>query len=136
MLLAFTVFSFLPNRNALPSNYWQQISHIPENKPSIVNKPSMAFWDTTHKSLFSGLQPRKAIDGLFSGLHPRKQAIDCFMLFACLYRVLFSHLERSVEQVLTEDLSACTAGAGDATDTRIHPGYKLKVEYKLNPSRL
>ena len=41
VLLAFTVFSFLPNRSALPRNFWQQISHtvgcIPANKASIAS---------------------------------------------------------------------------------------------------
>ena len=41
VLLAFTVFSFLPNWNTLPSNFWQWISRsvgcIPTNKPSIAS---------------------------------------------------------------------------------------------------
>ena len=36
-------------------------------------------------------------------LYPSKQAVDCFMLFAHLYHVLFSHLKCSVKQVLTTD---------------------------------
>ena len=59
------------------------------------------------------------------------------MLFAYLDRVLFSHLERSVELVLTADLSACAVGTGrlliarsmnnitGPTDARTEPGYKL-----------
>ena len=59
------------------------------------------------------------------------------MLFACLDCVLFSHLERSVEQVPTANLSARAVGADrlliarsmnnitDPTDARIEPGYKL-----------
>ena len=59
------------------------------------------------------------------------------MLFAHLDRVLFSHLEHLVEQVLTVDLSACAVGAGrllivrsmnnitGPTDARTEPGYKL-----------
>ena len=44
---------FYPNRNALPSNFWQRIS------------PTFSYvW-----------------------LYPSKQAVDCFMLFACLDRV-------------------------------------------------
>ena len=41
VLLAFTVFSFLPNRSALPRNFLQQVSHtvgcIPANKASIAS---------------------------------------------------------------------------------------------------
>ena len=70
-------------------------------------------------------------------LYPSKQAVDRFMLFAHLDRVLFSHLECSVEQVLTADLSARAVGAGrlliarsnnnitGPTDARTKPGYKL-----------
>ena len=59
------------------------------------------------------------------------------MVFVRLDRVLFSCLKRSVEQVLTADLSARTVGAGrlligrsmnnitGPTDTRTEPGYKL-----------
>ena len=46
MLLALTVFSFLPNRNASPSNFWKQIYHnvgcVPANKPLIIS----CFWRT------------------------------------------------------------------------------------------
>ena len=70
-------------------------------------------------------------------LYPSKQAINRFMLFARLDRVLFSHLKWSVEQVLTADLSACAVGTGrlliarsmnnitGPTDARTEPGYKL-----------
>ena len=44
--------------------------------------------------------------------YPSKQAVDHFMFFMRLYHVLFSHLECSVEQVLTADLSASTVCAG------------------------
>ena len=42
MLFAFTMFNcFLPNRNVLPSNFWQQIPHtvgcIQANKPSFTS---------------------------------------------------------------------------------------------------
>ena len=53
-----------------------------------------------------------AADPSYCWLYPSKQAVDRFMLFTCLYHVLFSHLECSVKQVLTADLSACSAGAG------------------------
>ena len=67
-------------------------------------------------------------------LYPSKQAIDCFMLFAYLDRVLFSRLERSVKEVLTVALSARAIGLlivrsinniTGPTNTRIQPGYKL-----------
>ena len=48
-----------------------------------------------------------AVDLSYCWLYPSKQAINCFMLFACLDRVLFSRLKCSVEQVWTADLSAC-----------------------------
>ena len=44
--------------------------------------------------------------------YPSKQAVDHFMFFMRLYHVLFSHLECSVKQVLTADLSASTVCAG------------------------
>ena len=56
------------------------------------------------------------------------------MLFAHLYYVLFSRLERSVEQVLTANISARTADASrlliamsirSPNNARIQPGYKL-----------
>ena len=59
------------------------------------------------------------------------------MLFAHLDRVLFSHLECSVEQAPTANLSASAVGAGrllivksmnnitSPTDVRNEPGYKL-----------
>ena len=53
-----------------------------------------------------------AADSSYCCLYPSKQSIDRFMFFACLYSVLFSNLEHSVEQVLTVDLSAHTAGTG------------------------
>ena len=41
MPLAFTVFSFLPNWNVLPSTFWQwsspTVGCIPANKPSIAS---------------------------------------------------------------------------------------------------
>ena len=78
-----------------------------------------------------------AADLSYCWLYPSKQAVDCFMLFAHLYYVLFSHLEHSVEQVLTANISARTAGAGrlliamsmnnlkSLTNARIQPVYKL-----------
>ena len=45
-------------------------------------------------------------------LYSSKQAVDRFMLFTYLDRVLFSHLECSVKQVLTVDLSVRAVGAG------------------------
>ena len=45
-------------------------------------------------------------------LYLSKQAVNHFMVFMHLDRVLFSRLKRSVEQVLTVDLSAHTVGAG------------------------
>ena len=100
MLLDFTVFSFIPNRNC------------------------------SAKQLL-------AADLSYCWLYPSKQAVDYFMLFAHLYYVLFSHLEHSVEQVLTANISARTAGAGrlliamsmnnlkSPTNARIQPVYKL-----------
>ena len=70
-------------------------------------------------------------------LYPSKQAVDPFVLFARLDCVLFSRLERSVEQVLTADFSARAVGAGrlliarsmnnitGPTDSRTEAGYKL-----------
>ena len=51
-------------------------------------------------------------DPSYCWLYPSKQAIDNFMLFAHLYRVLFSHLKHSVEQVLAVDPSAHIVDAG------------------------
>ena len=75
MLFAFTVFSFLPNRNA--------------HGESSASRSLILLW-----------------------LYPCKQAADHFMLFARLYRVLFSCLECSVEQVLAADPSVHSIGAG------------------------
>ena len=50
-----------------------------------------------------------AADLSYCWLYPSKQAVDCFVLFVRLDRVLFSRLEHSVEQVLTADLSACAS---------------------------
>ena len=78
-----------------------------------------------------------AADLPHSCLYLSEQAVDHFMVFMRLDRVLFSRLKRSVEQVLTVDLSARTVGAGrfligrrmnnitGPTDTRTEPGYKL-----------
>ena len=78
-----------------------------------------------------------AADPSYCWLYPSKQVVDRFVLFAYLDRVLFSHLERSVELVLTADLSACAVGTGrlliarsmnnitGPTDARTEPGYKL-----------
>ena len=54
-----------------------------------------------------------AADLSYCWLPPCKQAIDRFMLFARLDRVLFFRRERSVEQVLTADLSARAVGVAD-----------------------
>ena len=74
---------------------------------------------------------------LYCWLYPSKQAINHFMLFMHLYCVLFSHLECLVEQVLTVDHSARTAGADrlliamtwiilkDQLTPGPQPGYKL-----------
>ena len=65
------------------------------------------------------------------------QAINRFVLFARLDRVLFFYLKWSVKQVLTADLSAHAVGAGrllivrsmnnitGPTVARTEPGYKL-----------
>ena len=78
-----------------------------------------------------------AADLSYCWLYPCKQAINRFMLFAHLDRVLFSCLKCSVEQALTVDLSACTVGVGrlligrrmnnirGPTNARTEPGYKL-----------
>ena len=79
-----------------------------------------------------------AVDLSYGWLYPSKHATDCFMIFARLDRVLFSCLERSVEQVLTTDIPLPVLLAlADywsrwvwiisqvATNTRIHPGYQL-----------
>ena len=49
-----------------------------------------------------------AADFSYCWLYLSKQAVDHFMLFACLYHVLFSRLKHSVEQVLAADLSTHT----------------------------
>ena len=71
------------------------------------------------------------------GCIPTMQAINRFVLFACLDRVLFFYLKWSIKQVLTVDLSAHAVGAGrlliarsmnnitGPTVTRTEPGYKL-----------
>ena len=82
-----------------------------------------------------------AADLPYCWLYPNKQAVDCFMVFVHLDRVLFSHLKHSVEQVLTADLSARTVGAGrlliasmnnitGPTDTRTEPGYKWNCTWQ------
>ena len=61
------------------------------------------------RSLFYQTRMLWAVDPSYCWLYPNKQAVDCFMLFACLYHVLFSRLEHSVKkvhEVLTADLSA------------------------------
>ena len=74
MLVAFTVFSFLP-------------------KPERSAKQLLA------------------TDLSYCWLYPSKQAIDRFMVFVRLDRVLLSRLKRLVEQVLTA-LPIRTVGAG------------------------
>ena len=78
-----------------------------------------------------------AADLSYCWLYPSKQAIDRFVLFACLDHHVFSHLERSVGEDLTADLSARTVGAGrlliarsmnnitGPTNARTGPGHKL-----------
>ena len=78
-----------------------------------------------------------AVDLLYCWLYPTKQAVDCFVLFVRLDRLLFSRLKWSVKQVLTADLSARAVGTGrlliarsmnnitGPTDARTEPGYKL-----------
>ena len=99
MLLAFTVFSFLPNRNTV--------------------------------------EQLLAADLSYCWLYPSKQAVDRFVLFVRLDHVLFSHLERSVREDLTADLSARAVGASrlviarstnnitGPTNARTEPGYIL-----------
>ena len=82
-----------------------------------------------------------AADLSYCWLYPSKQAVDRFVLFVRLDHVLFSRLERSVEQVLTADLSARAVGAGrlliarsmnnitGPTDARTEPGYKLNCTW-------
>ena len=59
-----------------------------------------------------------AADLSYCWLYLSKQAVDHFMLFAHLCRVLFSGLKCSVKQVLTADLSAYAVGAGRLLITR------------------
>ena len=78
-----------------------------------------------------------AADLSCSWLYPNKQAVDRFVLFAPLDHVLFSHLERSIGEDLTVDLSACAVGASrllitksmnnitGPVNARTAPGYKL-----------
>ena len=84
-----------------------------------------------------------AVDLSYCWLYPSKQAGDRFMLFARLDCVLFSHLQCSVEHVLTANLSACTVGAGillitrsmniitGPTNTRTEPGYNLNCTQRV-----
>ena len=53
-----------------------------------------------------------AADPSYCWLYPSKQAVDCFMLFVCLYHVLFFHLDCSIEQVLAVDPFVHTVGTG------------------------
>ena len=67
-----------------------------------------------HHVLFSTKPERSAeqllaADLSYCWLYPSKQAVDRFVLFSHLDHVLFSHLERSVREDLTADLSACAA---------------------------
>ena len=78
-----------------------------------------------------------AADLSYCWLYPSKQAVDRFVLFACLDCVLFSRLKWSVKQVLTADLSAHAVDVSRLlivrsmnnitcpTDARTEPGYKL-----------
>ena len=72
-----------------------------------------------------------AVELSYCWLYPDKQAVDYLMLFTCLDRVLFSHLERSVKDVLTVALSARVVGLLIArsmtglTNARTEPGYKF-----------
>ena len=79
-----------------------------------------------------------AVEFSYCWLYPGKQAIDCFMLFMRLDRVLFSRLKRSVEDVLTVALSTHAVGLLIArsmnnitgpTNVRIQPGYKLNCAH-------
>ena len=49
-----------------------------------------------------------AVDPSYCYIYHSKQAVNYFMLFVCLYYYLFFHLECSVKQVLTADLSVHT----------------------------
>ena len=88
-----------------------------------------------------------AADLSYCWLYPSKQAVGCFVLFACLHRVLFSCLERSVKQVptanLSANLSAHAVGAGrllivrsmnnitgPTADARTEPGYKSNCTHR------
>ena len=78
-----------------------------------------------------------AVDLSYCWLYFSKQAMNRFMLFMHLNRVLFSRLKCSVKKVSTADLSARTVSAGRSligrsmnnitgpTNTRAEPGYKL-----------
>ena len=78
-----------------------------------------------------------ATDLSYCWLYPNKQAVDRFMLFARLDHHVIFHLECSVREDLTADLSARTIGAGrllivrsmnnitGPTNARTEPGYKL-----------
>ena len=77
---------------------------------------------------------------LYCWLYPTKQAVNCFMLFARLDHVLFSHLEHSVKEVLIVALSARAVGLlivrimnniTGPTDARIQPGYKLNCTWQV-----
>ena len=81
-----------------------------------------------------------AAEFYYCWLYPGKQAIDYFMLFTCFDHVLFSHLERSVKDVLTVALSACAVRLFIArsmnnitgpTNTRTEPGYKLNCTWQV-----
>ena len=88
---------------------------------SFKNKPESNFWQRISHTV--GCIPANKLS-----------IASCF--FARLDRVLFSRLERSVEQVLTADLSARAFGTGrlliarsmnnitGPTDARTEPGYK------------
>ena len=100
-----------------------------------------------YRVLFS-TKPERSAEHLLSAnlsygwFYPSKQAVDRFMLFVHLDCVLFSHLERVVEEVLTAELSACAVGAGrlliarsmnnitGPTDAKTEPGYKLNCTRK------
>ena len=78
-----------------------------------------------------------AADLSYCWLFLSKQAVNCFMLFTILDRVLFSCLKCSVEQVPAADVSASTVDASrlligrsmnnitGPTNTRTEPDYKL-----------
>ena len=88
-------------------------------------------------------KPERSADQLlvadlsYCWLYPSKQAVDRFALFAHLDHVLFTHLECSVREDLTADLSARAVGTGrlliarsmnnitGPTNARTEPGYKF-----------